>query len=156
MDIFTIRIAGNVAGKSQIASIEYGLKKVKTPVLVVLGHTDCGAVKAAEKAEQSGEELSGSLKTLLQPLFPAVKRAREKKPEENQPNILQLITEENVWLVIRNIFQKSELTRQLVKDGKVKVVGAIYNIETGKIDWLSESKPLKILKNIKPKGENDE
>jgi carbonic anhydrase len=147
MDIFTIRIAGNVAGKSQIASIEYSLENVKTPVLLILGHTYCGAIRIAEEVEKSGEDLRGSTKKLLQPLFPAVKNARNKKTTKKS-DIVELITEENIWRTIRKIFRKSELTRELVKSGKLKVVGAVYNTGTGKINWLPEAKSLEMLKNI--------
>lgn len=128
-DLFVVRVAGNVAGLSELATIEYGVTHLGTPVLVVLGHSQCGAVTAATK----GAELHGHLPSLVSLIKPAADKARVTGPEENLiPRAIEL----NVWQQVQNIFDRSALIREHVAAGKVVIVGAIYDIVSGKVQWL--------------------
>lgn len=149
MDIFVIRVAGNVVDTDEAGSIEYGLAHVNTPVLVVLGHTQCGAVTAVTHAVQGkGHDLERNIPALVDNIQPAVTRTMELFPKLQGDDIIPLAIEENVWTGIRDLFLASPATRELVADGKAKVVGAIYDVGTGKINWLNPDKPNEILREV--------
>jgi len=131
-DIFVIRVAGNVADIDETGSIEYGVDHLGTPVLVVLGHTRCGAVTAVVQ----NAPLHGCIPTLVENCKPAVDKAKAEHPEMSGDALIEEAVTANVWQVIDDVFKLSEALRNRAKDGKVKVVGAVYDIETGKINWL--------------------
>ncbi|PLX72190.1 MAG: hypothetical protein C0614_14015 [Desulfuromonas sp.] len=146
MDLFVVRVAGNVVDTDEAGSIEYGLAHVKTPVLVVLGHTQCGAVTAVTNAVQGhGHELERNIPPLIDNIQPAVERAMGLYPGLQGRAIIPKGIEENVWQGIEDLFMVSPASRELVRSGRVKVVGAIYNVGTGQIEWLSEAKVGQIL-----------
>ncbi len=139
MDTFVIRVAGNVCDTDEIGSIEYGLAHVKTPVLVVLGHTQCGAVTAVAKAARGeGHALERNIPPLVDNIIPAVHRAVAAHPEAKGDSVIPFAIVENVWQGVEDLFLKSPAVRNIVKSGKAKVVGAIYDVGTGKIEWLPE------------------
>ena len=149
MDIFVIRVAGNVCDVDERGSIEYGLAHVHTPVLVVLGHTQCGAVTAVTHSLQGkGHELELNIPPLVDNIAPAVNRAVSKHKEIKGDGVIPYAIEENVWQSIEDLFMNSPSTRELVKSGKVQVVGAIYDVGTGKIDWLPASEVDRILTHV--------
>ncbi len=141
MDIFVIRVAGNVCDTDEIGSIEYGLAHVHTPVLVVLGHTKCGAVTAVTHAvEGKGHKLERNIPPLVDNIIPAVKRTMKLHADIHGDELIPYAIEENVWQGVKDLFMKSPTVRTLVKDGKVKIVGAIYDVGTGKVEWLPDEK----------------
>jgi carbonic anhydrase len=149
MDVFVIRVAGNVIDTDEAGSIEYGLAHVNTPVLVVLGHTQCGAVTAVTQAVHGhGHPLECNIPPLVDNIEPAVKRAIAANPALEGDAIVPAATEENVWQGIEDLFMRSPATRTLVQEGKAKVVGAIYEVGTGKVQWLPESKVAAILAKV--------
>lgn len=129
-DLFVVRVAGNVAGISETATIEYGVTHLGTPILVVMGHTKCGAVTAVVK----GAELHGHLAALAKLIEPAAKKAKGDgtSAEEAIPVAIQL----NVWQQIESILVSSPLVRAQAVAGKVDVQGAVYDIASGKVVWL--------------------
>lgn len=154
MDIFVIRVAGNVCDTDEVGSIEYGLAHVKTPVMVVLGHTQCGAVTAVTQAVLGkGHALERNIPPLVDNIEPAVHRAIEIYPHAKGDEIIPLAIEENVWTSIRDLFMKSPATRKLVETGKTKVVGAIYDVGTGKIEWLKQAGVVNILHEVEANPE---
>jgi carbonic anhydrase len=149
MDIFVIRVAGNVCDVDERGSIEYGLAHVNTPVLVVLGHTQCGAVTAVTHAiHGTGHALERNIPPLVDNIDPAVRRAMAMYPSVHGDKIIPYAIEENVWQGIEDLFMNSPSTRKLVKSGAAKVVGAIYDVGTGKVDWLPEAKGSDILVKV--------
>lgn len=133
-DVFVVRVAGNVAGESETGTLEYGVGHLKTPLLVVMGHTKCGAVAAAA----SGKQLHGALGGLVRHILPAVERAKQQKPDASQEEITSLAIRENVWQTIYNLYSKSTELREKAVAGDVRVVGALYDIATGKVEWIGE------------------
>ena len=133
-DLFVVRVAGNVCGVDEQGSIEYGVEKLGTPLVLVLGHSDCGAVSAAV----SGAELHGSIKRLVGKIVPAVVDAQSAQPGLHGKELLRAATVANVWHSIAELLQGSPMTRRYVQSGKLKVLGAIYNLESGKVEWLGE------------------
>jgi carbonic anhydrase len=149
MDLFVVRVAGNVADTDEIGTIEYGLIHVNTPVLVVLGHTKCGAVTAVTQAV-NGEhhKLEYNIPPLVDNIIPAVKKAIDQHKDVHGNDIVPYAIEENVWQSIEDLFMHSTATRKLVASGTVQVVGAIYDIATGKINWLPIEKTDEILRMV--------
>ncbi len=149
MDIFVVRVAGNVCGTDECGSIEYGTEHVKTPVLVVLGHSKCGAVKAVTyKLQGKGHELTRNITALVAPIIPAVKRAMKNEPDKKDDEIIPFAVEENVWQGIEDLFTKSPTVRELVNEKKLVVVGAIYDLASGRVNWLPEARVEAILKKV--------
>jgi carbonic anhydrase len=156
MDIFVIRVAGNVCDTDEIGSIEYGLAHVHTPVFVMLGHTQCGAVTAVTHAVHGkGHPLERNIPPLVDNIIPAVERAMEAHKDVHGDAIIPYAIEENVWQGIEDLFLNSPATRTLVKAGRVKVVGAIYDVGTGKVSWLPEEKVDTILKAVEVNPDRD-
>jgi len=148
MDIFVIRVAGNVVQGDEAGSIEYGLAHVNTPLLVVLGHTQCGAVTAVTNAiEGHGHALERNIPGLVAPITPAVEKSI-KYTGKHGADVIPVAIEQNVWQSIHDLFMVSPSTRELVKSGKVQVVGAIYDVSTGRVEWLKEDKPAEILAEV--------
>ncbi|MCC6143528.1 MAG: carbonic anhydrase [Candidatus Hydrogenedentes bacterium] len=157
MDLFVIRVAGNVADTDEIGTIEYGLAHVLTPVLVVLGHTQCGAVTAVTRSVQGEQlKLERNIPPLVDNIVPAVERAIATHSDAHGTEVVPYAIEENVWQAIRDLFLKSPASRDLVASGKVKVVGAIYDISSGEVSWLPEAKVGEILGEVNQSPEKVE
>lgn len=149
MDLFVVRVAGNVADTDEIGSIEYGLAHVKTPVLLVLGHTRCGAVTAVTQAVNGhGHKLERNIPPLVDNIVPAVQRAMDLNQDVHGDAIVPLAIEENVWQAVEDVFTRSPAVRDLVKSGDVLVTGAIYDLATGKVNWLPQAKVADILNRV--------
>lgn len=154
MDIFVIRVAGNVCDVDEVGSIEYGLAHVNTPLMVVLGHKQCGAVTAVTHAMQGkGHALERNIPPLVDNIIPAVKKAAGEHMDVSGDALIPYAIEENVWQGIRDLFMKSPSTRNLVNEKKTMVIGAIYDVGTGKVDWLPSNKVLDILKEVEKSPE---
>lgn len=133
-DIFTVRVAGSVAGISETGTVEYGVGHLHTPLLVVMAHTKCGAVKAA----LTNAPVHGALKTLVDKIGPSVERARRNNPGASEEQLLAAAVKENVWQTIFDLYKNSGELRDAALKGEVKVVGAICDISTGKVEFLGE------------------
>ena len=133
-DVFVVRVAGNVAGVSETGTIEYGAGHLHTPLLVVMGHTKCGAVGAAA----SGAALHGMVGKLVGNIQPAVDRAKRNNPGVDDKELAAISVKENVWQSVFDLYKNSNELCELVASGKLKVVGAVYDISTGKVDFLGE------------------
>ena len=156
MDIFVIRVAGNVCGTDEIGSIEYGLAHVHTPVLVVMGHTQCGAVTAVTHAVHGkGSKLERNIPPLVSKIIPAVKQVINQHKEIHGDDIIPYAIEGNVWQSINDLFMKSPAVRNIVKEGRAKVVGAIYDVGTGKVNLLPLERVDKILKKVEDSPEKE-
>jgi carbonic anhydrase len=131
-DLFDVRVAGNVAGDVELASIEYAAEHLHTPVVVVMGHQKCGAVTAA--AESVAAE--GHLPALIAMVRPAVDAAR-KLPGDLIDNAVRIHVEN----VVRQIRGSKPLLSALVDRGELVVVGAVYSLDTGKVVWLPPDTP---------------
>lgn len=131
-DIFVIRVAGNVCDVDEVGSIEYGVDHLETPLMVVLGHTHCGAVTAVT----TEAELHGCIPPLVDNIAPAVKKAAEANPHLTPEELVPEAIKANCWQSIEDLLKTSAATRKRIEAGTLKVVAAIYNIRTGKVGWL--------------------
>lgn len=132
-DLFVVRVAGNVADTDEIGSIEYAVGHLHAPILVVMGHTKCGAVTAVAE----GAELPTNIKRLVDNIEPAVERSR--KTGLVKAELVAHAVRENVAQSISDVLRRSEEVRHLVGSGKLKIYGVVYDIETGKMDWLDST-----------------
>ena len=126
-DIFVVRVAGNVADKVVIESLDYSVKHLGVRLVMVLGHRRCGAVIAAVE----GHEEPGDVGPMLTELRPAVE-ASKGQPGDPVENAVR----ENVELVMKNLATSAELAA-MVKSGELKVVGGIYDLDAGTIEMLA-------------------
>ena len=133
-DLFVVRVAGNVADTDEIGSAEYGTGHLHTPLMIILGHTKCGAVSAVA----SGAVVHGSIPSLVDNIIPAVERARQANPGVSDKDLVPFAIRENILESIASTLTHSEEIRDLVTEGKLRVVGAVYDIDTGIVDWLGE------------------
>lgn len=148
-DLFVIRVAGNVASEDEAGSIEYAVDHLATPLVVVLGHTQCGAVSAVVDRAKTED----NLKRLLDKIQPAVDQTRMQYPDLKGQGLAQKAVEGNVYYSVEQLLKNSPTIRKHVMLGKIMLVGAIYNLEKGTIEWLGEHpRQEKILESIsKPK-----
>jgi carbonic anhydrase len=130
-DLFVVRVAGNFANDDVIASLEYGVAMLNVPLIMVLGHGSCGAVDATISSVEGHTELPGHLPSLAKAIAPAVKAAI---PEAG--SLLDNAIRENVLLNVRTLSTASPILNKAVDDKKVRVVGGIYNLATGKVDLV--------------------
>lgn len=133
-DIFTVRVAGNVAATDEIGTIEYGAEHLGVPLVVVLAHTKCGAVTAVVKNEPVTENIG----KLVAPIVPAVKGVKSRFASSSLDEIISRSVEANMWQAISDIYAKSPLLKKMAADGKIKVVGALYDIDSGEVYWFGE------------------
>ena len=131
-DIFSIRIAGNFVNEDILGSMEFTCKLAGTKVIVVLGHTACGAVKGA-----CDDAKLGNLTTLLEKLKPAVEAVSEPADtaKRNSANIdfVNNVAEKNVYMTIDNIRERSAVLKDMEAQGEIKIIGAMYDIKDGSI-----------------------
>ncbi|MBW2938556.1 carbonic anhydrase [Aureisphaera sp. CAU 1614] len=134
-DIFSVRIAGNFVNEDILGSMEFACKLAGTKLIVVLGHTACGAVKGAcDHAEM------GNLTKLIQKITPAVNAVTEPKDESlrNSANaeFVDAVSEKNVQLTIDRIHAESPILTEMEKNGEILIVGAMYDINNGAVTFF--------------------
>ena len=132
-DIFVGRVAGNFANEDLIGSMEFGTKLVGARLIVVLGHTQCGAVMGAI----DGAEMGNLTQTLsnIKPAIAEVSYTRGERTSSNEDFVMR-VTEANVRRTVREIEQRSQVISDLVRQGDLRIVGAVYELETGRVRWL--------------------
>jgi carbonic anhydrase len=135
-DVFSVRIAGNIVNTDILGSMEFACKVAGSKLVVVLGHTKCGAVKGAcDHVEM------GNLTELLSKLQPSV--YKEKKTKENRdssnPQFVENVAQINVKESVRTVLERSSILRQMVNEGDIGLIGAMYNIETGEVNFYEDT-----------------
>jgi carbonic anhydrase len=133
-DLFVIRVAGNVADTDEIGTAEYGVDHLSTPVLLVLGHTRCGAVTAVV----NHDHVHGLIPQLVDNIAPAADKARAANPGLAGGDLVEAAVRANVRQSIEDILSRSPSIRDKAMSGAVRIVGAVYDIETGRVEWLKD------------------
>jgi carbonic anhydrase len=131
-DIFTVRVAGNIATQTDIGSIEYAVDHLGTPLVVVMGHSQCGAVTATVQ----GGEAPPNIKAIMDFISPALAKVKAANPDKTGEAQIAEVINANVWQGMEDILKNSPIMREKVKEGKVKLVGALYGITSGKVSWM--------------------
>ncbi|HVF12248.1 MAG TPA: carbonic anhydrase [Actinomycetota bacterium] len=133
-DLFVIRVAGNIVAPSQIGSVEYAVERFGTPLVIVLGHSQCGAVLATlEELRRPDAEPAGSLWSIVERIRPAVKHlAAEEITDESLARAVRA----NIEASVDQLQSGSAMISSMVGDGRLTLTGAEYSIETGSVEFL--------------------
>jgi carbonic anhydrase len=132
-DLFVVRLAGNFANDDGLASLEFAVKFLGVPLVMVLGHSNCGAIGAAIKVVEDNAELPGHLPGLVQSIKPAVEAAKAKSPHD----LLAAAITENVALNVKRLETAQPLLASFAQSKQVKIVGGVYDLANGKVGLLS-------------------
>jgi carbonic anhydrase len=127
-DLFSIRVAGNIVNNDILASIEYAIKYVGTKVLMVLGHTECGAIKSAKQGVKDGH-----ITELLSRIRPSITKSLLN---EKNYKFHDQVAYANVENSLEEILSQSEIVRDMFAKGQIGIVGGVYNIDTGEVDFF--------------------
>ena len=132
-DVFSVRIAGNIVNEDILGSMEFGCKVAGAKIIVVLGHTKCGAVKGA-----CDNVALGNLTGLISKIKPAVEQESITAENRNSSNgvFVENVAELNVSLSVKNILLKSPIIADMVKNGDIGIVGGIHDITTGEVKFF--------------------
>ncbi len=135
-DVFSARVAGNFVNTDLLGSLEFATAVAGAKVIVVLGHTECGAVKGACDHVELG-----NLTSTLANIAPAVYAVTDIEGARTSKNkaFVQAVAHENVEMTVQNIVERSPVMRQLVQDGKLIVVGAMHDVATGQVTFFEDS-----------------
>jgi carbonic anhydrase len=132
-DLFVCRVAGNIAGNETIASLEYAVAVLNTPLILVLGHDSCGAVDATLKALKDDEPPPGHIPSLVEAIAPAAKAAMQQGGD-----VLDKAIRQNVIDNVAKLKSAAPILSAAAEQGKLKVVGGIYRLTTGTVDLISQ------------------
>lgn len=136
-DLFVIRVVGNIVSTTQLGSIEFAARVLGARLVVVLGHTRCGAMDAALKSIQSGTKPgSDNLRLIVDQIRPAVERAVANAGGCDSATLVDRVGRENVRRVVDAVRNSPGIVRQLVEDEGLMVVGAEYSLATGVVEFL--------------------
>lgn len=141
-DLFSLRIAGNIAGEKVLGSLEFACKSKGSRLIVVLGHTDCGAVTAACQMHQQQLDVSQAQDTpniqyVLKPIMSAIDTVKNQMTDDQLGrSFIDAVTMMNVKNNMAYILKHSNVLREMVEKGEVGIVGAIYDVKTGQVNFL--------------------
>lgn len=139
-DIFSVRIAGNIINEDILGSMEFACKVAGSKIIVVLGHTKCGAVKGAcDHVEM------GNLTALLTKIRPAVEDETETKENRTSKNseFVENVAAINVKRTVKAIMERSTILKEMISNGEIGIIGGVHDITTGQVNYFSETKMIK-------------
>ena len=130
-DIFSARVAGNIVNEDILGSMEYSCKVAGSKLVVVIGHSKCGAITAACQHVEMG-----NITALLNKVKPAIDKVTPTVDDITSNISVQKVADENVKGAINEIRNKSEILAEMEKNGEIKIVGGMYNLENGKVEFF--------------------
>lgn len=130
-DVFNARVAGNIVNEDVLGSLEYSCKAAGSKLVVVLGHSKCGAVTSACK----GVEL-GNITALLSKVKPAIEKIKPTVDDITAEDAVQKVADENVMVAINEIRTKSDILAEMEENGEIKIIGGMYDIESGMVTFF--------------------
>ncbi len=130
-DVFSIRVAGNIINDDILGSMEFACKLAGSKLIVVLGHSHCGAIKGACDDVQL-EHLTG----LLDKIKPSVETVRNNASHSGENNLVQQVAEENVQTTVVQIMQNSHILNEMITQGEIGIVGGMYDLESGQVTFF--------------------
>ena len=146
-DLFVIRVAGNIVASSQIGSVEFAAERFGTRLVVVLGHSMCGAVLATlEELERPTERRSPNLHSIVERIRPAVETLLETELRQNPDALVRHAVRANIRASANHLRQGSQILEQLIRNDGLLVVGAEYSLETGAVVFF-EGLPVRSQEN---------
>lgn len=136
-DLFVIRVAGNIVAPSGVGSVEFAVEQFGTPLVVVLGHSRCGAVMATvDQLIQPSETRSPNLRSIVDRIKPSVETILDATEERNTDVLVEKAVRANIRASVQNLCHGSQIIEDYVGSNKVKIVGAEYSLETGVVDFF--------------------
>jgi carbonic anhydrase len=135
-DLFVIRVAGNIVAPSQVGSVEFAAARFGTPLVVVLGHSGCGALKAALEGMRRPGPKWKDLRSIVDRVRPAMHDVVEARPDASDEDVIALAIRANIRASVNHLRHASELLEQHIQEGRLAVVGAEYSLETGVVDFF--------------------
>jgi carbonic anhydrase len=135
-DLFVIRVAGNIVSPSQVGSVEFAAERFGTQLVVVLGHTQCGAILATLEAVRDQADHPANVLTIVERIRPSVETLIELRPRASEDEILQHAVRANVRTSVDHLRHGSALLEQRIRAGRLRVVGAEYSLETGQVEFF--------------------
>ena len=136
-DLFVIRVAGNIVAPSQVGSVEFAADRFGTPLVVVLGHSNCGAVIATIDAlNEPSQKSSSNVLSIVNRIRPAVEPLFETELRNDPEKLLESSIHANILAATNHLTHGSQILEQLVQQGKLKIVGAEYSLETGEVSFF--------------------
>jgi carbonic anhydrase len=141
-DLFVIRVAGNIVAPSQVGSVEFAASAFGTRLVVVLGHSNCGAIHATlEQLARPSREQSRNLHSIVDRIRPAVEGLLERVPPHDPQTLEQQAVRANIRMSANHLRHGSEVLEQLIENDGLLVVGAEYSLETGVVDFFDGVAP---------------
>ncbi len=138
-DLFVIRVAGNIVAPSQVGSVEFAASRFGTPLVVVLGHTQCGAITATfEAVTGQGQAASNNLRSIVERVRPAVETVLAAGPHQSTDAIIHQAIRANVRAAVDHLKHGSALLERLVQTAGLRIVGAEYSLETGIVEFFDD------------------
>jgi carbonic anhydrase len=139
-DLFVIRVAGNIVAPTQVGSVEYAATWFGTRLVVVLGHTQCGAVLATIDAlRRQSESPSSNLHSIVSRIQPAIERLIEAPHKHDEEELVRRAVRANVRHSVERLRHSSDMLEQMIRDDGLLVVGAEYSLETGLVEFLDDA-----------------
>ena len=136
-DLFVIRVAGNIVAASQVGSVEFAAERFGTPLVVVLGHSSCGAVQATlDELMRPKEKRSRNLGSIVDRIRPSVEALLATDLRHNAEALVDLAVRSNVRASVNHLRHGSEILERLIEKNGLRVVGAEYSLETGLVDFF--------------------
>jgi len=136
-DLFVIRVAGNIVAPSQVGSVEFASARFGTRLVVVLGHSQCGAITATlEELQQPTQNQSKNLRSIVDRVRPSVERLLETDFKHDLNALVERAIRANVGVSVDHLRHGSAILEQLIQDEGLRVVGAEYSLETGEVDFF--------------------
>jgi carbonic anhydrase len=136
-DLFVIRVAGNIVAASQVGSVEFAAARFGTPLVVVLGHSQCGAITATlEELQQPNESQSRNLRSIVDRVRPSVEPLLETDLVNHPDVLFQKAVRANIRASANHLRHGSDVLEQLIQQNGLLVVGAEYSLETGVVDFF--------------------
>ncbi|HEX3896436.1 MAG TPA: carbonic anhydrase [Rudaea sp.] len=136
-DLFVIRVAGNIVAPSQIGSVEFAAARYATRLVVVLGHSNCGAILATlEELSRRSEEQSRNLRSIVDRVRPSVESLMATELRHDQDALVQAAVRANIRVSANQLRHGSEMLEQMIQKDGLRVVGAEYSLETGIVEFM--------------------
>jgi len=143
-DLFVIRVAGNIVAPSQVGSVEFAASRFGTPLVVVLGHSQCGAILATiEELQRPAENQSRNLRSIVDRVRPSVEVLMHTDVIRDHDHLVHEAVRANIRMSTNHLRHGSELLEQLIQKDKLLVVGAEYSLETGVVEFFDGMPPSK-------------
>lgn len=136
-DLFVIRVAGNIVAPSQIGSVEFAVEQFGTRLIVVMGHSNCGAITATiDQLNQPEAERSPNLSSIVNRIRPAVESLGPGAAVSDRKTLIEMAVRANVSASVENLKSGSGIIRDLIETDHLHIIGAEYSLETGEVDFF--------------------